>query len=125
MAHNNKHCPGINGKCSMIMPYWDNHSACRACRNYACSPTSTCEVFADWSEALWKIISKCLHRASQAKAFKPRSQTSSQVPENGPERSCPSHVPAKDLGKDSSSLFRGSTSVSSATISITEASDLH
>ena len=125
MAHNNKHCPGINGKCSKIMPYWDNHSVCRACRNYACSPTSTCEVCADWSEELWKRISKCLHRASQARAFKPRSQTSSQVPENGPGRSCPSHVPAKDLGKDSSSLFRGSTSVSSATISTTEASDPH
>ena len=125
MAHNNKHCPGINGKCSKIMSYWDNHSVCRACRNYACSPTSTWEVCADWSEELWKKKSKCLHRASQTKAFKPRSQTSSQVPENGAGRSCPSHVPAKDLGKDSSSLFRGSTSVSSATISTTEASDLH
>ena len=72
-----------------------------------------------------KKISKCLHRASQAKVFKPRSQTSFQVPENGPGRSCRSHVSAKDLGKDSSSLFRGSTSVSSATISTTEASDLH
>ena len=102
MAHNNKHCPGINGKCSKIVPYWDNHSVCRACRNDACSPTSTCELCADWSEKLWKAFSKCLHRASQAETFKPRSQTSSQVPENGPGRSCPSHVLAKDLGKDSS-----------------------
>ena len=125
MAHNNKHCPDINGKCSKIMPYWDNHSVCRACRNYACSPTSTCEVCADWSEELWKFFSKCLRRASQARSFKPRCQTSSHVPENGPGRSCSSHVSAKDLGKDSSSLFRGSTSVSSATISTTEASDHH
>ena len=79
----------------------------------------------------WLVIgtlekfSKCFHRASQAKSFKPRSQTSSQVPENGPGRSCPSHVPAKDIKKDSSSLFGGSTSVSSATILTTEASDLH
>ena len=31
MFAQNKRCPGIYGKCSKLMPYWDNHKICRAC----------------------------------------------------------------------------------------------
>ena len=31
MFAQNKRCPGIYGKCSTLMPYWDNHKICRAC----------------------------------------------------------------------------------------------
>ena len=74
-----KHCPGIYGKCAKIMPYWDDHRVCRACRGYSCSPTSTCEVCGSWSEDTWKKFSKCLQRASKSKVA-----TIAQAPEKGP-----------------------------------------
>lgn len=115
MSKQNKHCPGIYGKCSKIMPYWDNHSVCRACRNFACSQSSTCEVCADWSDDLWDRFHKCLKRSAQTKAaFKSRSFASSQVSANDPGRSFPAHVPEQDHGKDSSSVLPTNTPVSSA-----------
>ena len=97
MSAQNKRCPGIYGKCSKIMPYWDNHKICRACRGYSCSPSTPCEVCSEWTEELWKKLSKCLHRASQAKSVKPKV-SSSQAPAKGPASSDESQAPAKGPG---------------------------
>ena len=92
----NKHCPGIYGKCAKIMPYWDDHRVCRACRGYSCSSTSTCEVCGSWSEDTWKKFSKCLQRASKSKVA-----TTAQAPEKGPGQ-----VPSASLGSFSSSSIQ-------------------
>ena len=97
MSAQNKRCPGMYGKCSKIMPYWDNHKICRACRGYSCSPSTPCEVCSEWTEELWKKLSKCLHRASQAKSVKPKV-SSSQAPAKGPASSDESQAPAKGPG---------------------------
>ena len=96
MSAQNKRCPGIYGKCSKIMPYWDNHKICRACRGYSCSPSTPCEVCSEWTEELWKKLSKCLHRASQTKSVKPKV-SSSQAPAKGPASSDESQLLLKVL----------------------------
>ena len=106
MSTRNKHCPGIYGKCAKIMPYWDDHRVCRACRGYSCSPTSTCEVCGSWSEDTWKKFSKCLQRASKSKVA-----TIAQAPEKGPGQ------PSATLG----SLSGSSVQVTDASTRISRA----